>query len=108
MAEDTQVTLPPMSMFMDTPVGKTTEGDIVFGLLRDAVIPDATDKVYLTPQPGANKGWLISAHCYNTPHLWWALAMVNNMLDPLTEFSSGRELRVPTSQRLSDEGVKTI
>lgn len=108
MADSTQVTLPAMSMFMDTPVGKTTEGDIVFGLLRDPVIPDPTDKVYSVPQPGENRGWLISAHCYTTPHLWWVLAMVNGMLDPLTEFTPGRELRVPTSQRLSDEGVKTI
>jgi hypothetical protein len=104
MAATQSISLPAYSMFTNTPVYEIN-GEVVFGLLRDAVVADATDRLYTIPQGGDNRLWLISQYHYSTPELWWVLSMVNNIVDPLAGVPAGTELRVPTINRLINEGI---
>jgi hypothetical protein len=103
---DVHVSLPAYSMFSNTPVYEV-KGDIVFGLLRDPVIASPTDQLYVVTQAGEKRLDLVSSLFYGTSHLWWVLALVNNLVDPLVGVSVGTELRIPTKQRLADEGILT-
>jgi len=91
-------------MFASTPVYQAGE-DVVFGLMRDAVIPDATDTIFTVTQASESRFDLISDAFYGTPHLWWVIARVNNILDPLLGVAAGTTLRIPTRERMSREGV---
>lgn len=42
----------------------------------------------------------ISQKVYNTPDLWWAIAMRNDITDPLKEFYFGRVLHIPNIQSI--------
>lgn len=99
-----RVTLPVYSMFADTPVYEV-DGNVVFGQLRDPVVPDASDQLYVVTQPGQRRLDAISSLFYSTPHLWWVIALVNRMNDPLLGMPYGTELRIPTKQRLSEAGI---
>lgn len=99
-----RVELPAYSMFSATPVYEVG-GDVVFGLLKDAIVPDASDDLYTVPPGGAHRLDAISYYFYNTPHLWWVLARVNNVVDPLIGVAVGTVIRIPTKSRLASEGV---
>ena len=91
-------------MFSNTPV-YNVGGDIVFGLMRDPVIPDSSDSVYTVPALGEVRLDLISEAFYGTPGLWWIIASVNNIFDPLTGITPGTQIRIPTKDRLAREGA---
>ena len=93
-------------MFVSTPVIQVDE-TIVLGLMRDPVAIDETDLVYEVQQGITNRLDLISDHFYQTPELWWVLALVNNIQDPLVGFEVGVKIRVPTRERLASEGILT-
>lgn len=94
-------------MFATTPVYEV-EDTIVFGLMRDVVVPDATDVLYDVPPAAEFRLDLISAHFYGTPALWWVLARVNNIEDPLIGASVASKIRVPTVQRLAAQGLLNV
>lgn len=103
--ESTQrVTLTAYSMFADTPVYEIDQ-NLVFGLLQDPVIPDQSDQLYVVTQPGVRRLDAISSLFYSTPHLWWVVALVNRINDPLLGVPFGTKLRIPTKQRLSEAGI---
>lgn len=103
-------------MFSATPAYEGVEAEIegerqkviVFGLMADAVVPDATDILYTVPQAGEGRLDLISQQHYGTPELWWVIALVNNVLDPLVGVSSGRVVRIPKRERLASEGILSV
>ena len=94
-------------MFATTAVYEVDSG-IVFGLMRDVVVPDETDMLYLVPSGGLYRLDLISAKFYGTPALWWVLARVNNVEDPLIGVPVNALIRVPTTQRLAAQGVLSV
>ena len=97
--KDERVELPPFSMFAATPIYR--QGDnLEFGLLRDAVLADQTDQIYTVNQITENRLDLVSDLAYGTPHLWWVIALANNILDPFLIPRQTR-LRVPLKSRLS-------
>lgn len=110
-----RIELPACSMLASTPIydGVTAEVEgaqepvVVPGLMVDVVVADGSDEVYIVPQAGAARLDLIAHKFYGTPDLWWVLARVNNLSDPLVGFPSGAKIRVPTRQRLAAEGVLT-
>ena len=102
-----RVDLPSYSMFMATPVYEVGE-NIVFGLMQEAVVPDASDTLYTLPSPGAERLDIVSDFFYGTPHLWWVLASVNRIHDPIAGPPTGTVLRIPTRDRLSRLGVLTL
>lgn len=111
-----RIELPPYSMFSATPAYEGVDAEIegsrqkviVFGLLVDAVVPDATDVLYTVPQAGEGRLDLISQQHYGTPELWWVVALVNNLLDPLVGFTAGTTIRIPRKERLATEGVLSV
>lgn len=93
-------------MFATTPV-YNVDGDVVHGLMRRQVLEDPTDDIYVVTQNGQNRLWLISHVHYNTPDLWWVIASVNNIVDPMLGVPTGTELKIPKAIRLSEEGILT-
>lgn len=100
-------------MFSSTPaydgVDVEIEGSrqkvIVFGLMVDAVVPDASDVLYTVPPSGEGRLDLLSQYQYGTTELWWVIALVNNIVDPFVGSAVGDVLRIPRKERLSAEGV---
>ncbi len=93
-------------MFTDTPV-YNVNGDLVFGLRRESVLPDVTDVLYTVTQAVENKLWMISTAFYGIPDLWWVIASVNNINDPFVGIKAGTSVRIPSVTRLSNEGILT-
>lgn len=91
-------------MFSNTPVYELG-GVIQFGLMKDAIAPDSTDQQFTVPPDGVERLDLISYDFYGTPELWWVIARLNNLRDPLVGVPVGTQLRVPTRQRLASEGI---
>jgi nucleoid-associated protein YgaU len=81
---------------------------IVFGLMVDAVVASASDTTYRVPQAAAGRLDLISEKFYGTTELWWVLALVNNLSDPLVGAAVGQTIRIPTRDRMAAEGVLNV
>ena len=97
MAE--QLQLDKNSMFIRTPV-YSVNGTIVFGLRREVVVPDPSDSVIEVTQTMVGDLNTLSYELYGTTELWWAIAELNHILDPMTEVVAGLQLRVPNRDRL--------
>lgn len=98
-------------MFPLTPIYESEvdgENVIVFGLMQDAVVPDPSDIVFTVPPAGVHRLDLISNDFYGVPDLWWVIARVNGILDPLVGVANGAKIRVPTKARLAQEGVLSV
>lgn len=108
---DQRIELPAYSMFVRTPVFEIDTQDgkaVVFGLLADVIVPDASDEVYIVPQGAVSRMDLISQSFYGVPDLWWVIARINSILDPLVGPALGDELRIPTKERLAVEGILSV
>lgn len=95
-------------MFAKTPVYGLGGDLVVFGLMQPAVVPNASDELWPMPPAGVLRLDLLADDFYGTPHLWWVLASVNNMLDPLVSVPEGTKIRVPTKERLAAEGILNV
>lgn len=107
-----QVQLPPYSMWTRTALYEATspeEGSVLaFGLMRPVVVPDPSDSVYTVPAGQQGRLDLVSNTAYGTTELWWVIAAVNNLDDPLVGPSVNDKLRVPSRSRLAKEGVLNV
>lgn len=95
-------------MFAKTPIYDLGSDTVVFGLLQPAVVADNTDELWVVPSAGVPRLDLLANDFYGTPALWWVLAIVNNMLDPLVGVPTGTAIRVPTKDRLAAEGILNV
>jgi len=102
-----RIELPPYSMFAQTPVYEVG-GDVVFGQMVPAVVPNDSDVIYSVPAAGEHRLDLISTQFYGVPDLWWILATVNNIIDPLVSVPAGTNIRVPSRSRLASEGTLNV
>ena len=110
MAEQ-RVQLPAHSMFAQTPVYEVASeagNQVVFGLLQDVIVPDPTDMLYTVPPGVLFRLDLISQNFYGVPDLWWVIARVNALLDPIVGAALGAQLRIPTKSRLAKEGILNV
>jgi hypothetical protein len=80
-------------------------GTIFFGLMRDPIMADPTDMLFMMTKPCERRLDLISTMFYGTPRLWWIIAMVNNLNDPLSGVAFGSTLRIPSRHRISAAGL---
>jgi nucleoid-associated protein YgaU len=94
-------------MFAETPVYEIG-GEVVFGLMKDVILPDGSDDLYTVPPGGVNRLDAISNQFYGTPALWWVIARVNNVLDPLFGVALNSQIRIPTKARLASEGILNV
>jgi len=99
-----RIELPPFSMFSSTPVYQIGS-DVVFGMLNDPIVADGSDELWPVPASAVPRLDLISNTFYGTPNLWWVIALVNDVLDPLVGVPQGTQIRVPTRQRLASLGI---
>ena len=102
-----RIKLPDYSMFSKTPV-YDVEGTIVFGLMADVVVPDVTDTLFTVPPGGEHRLDLIAYEFYGVRELWWVIARVNNIDDPLVGVPHGTLLRIPSRNRLASLGVLNV
>lgn len=102
-----RIELPLYSMFAKTPVYEVG-GNVVFGLKEPAVVPHGSDILYTVPAAAEFRLDLLSTQFYGVPDLWWVIASVNNLIDPLVGIAPGTRIRVPTQQRLASEGVLNV
>ncbi|MEM2159678.1 MAG: hypothetical protein QXN55_01835 [Candidatus Nitrosotenuis sp.] len=61
---------------------------------------DSTDLEYTVENFYEGRLDLIANAFYKTPRLWWFLAQYNAILDPITEITPGRVLRIPSMERI--------
>lgn len=94
-------------MFATTPVYEAG-GEIVFGLMKDVVVAAPSDDLYTVPPGGVNRLDAISNAFYGTPSLWWVIAAVNNVTDPLIGVALNTTIRIPAKARLASEGVLNV
>jgi len=102
-----RVELPLYSLFSSTPV-YNIDNVLVFGLLRDPVVPDPSDDLYLVNPGETDRLDLIAAKACGTTRLWWAIARVNNVIDPEIPFDVRQQIRLPTRTRLAALGVLAV
>lgn len=95
-----------MSMFARTPVYRSGAGGTLrFGLRRRVILPHESDVYYEVPSAAVRRLWLVSELFYGVSDLWWVLAEVNNVRDPLLSVPAGTRLRIPLRTRLAEEGA---
>lgn len=97
----------PYSMFSKTPV-YSVKGDTVHGLMQDPVVPDASDDLFSVQDVEGSRLDSISDNFYGTPLLWWVIARVNNIQDPMVGVPQGTKLLIPSKTRLANAGVMDI
>ena len=95
-------------MFTKTPIYDLGGEMVVFGLMQPSIVADNTDELWVVPSAGVPRLDLMANEFYGTPNLWWVLASVNNILDPLVSVPEGTGIRVPTKDRLAAEGVLNV
>jgi len=103
-----RIELPQYSMFVKTPIYNLGADSVVFGLMHPAVVAADSDELWVVPSAGVPRLDLLANDFYGTPQLWWVLASVNNILDPLVSVPEGTSIRVPTKERLSAEGILNV
>lgn len=103
-----RIELPQYSMFTKTPVYDLGGGLVVFGLMQPSVVPADSDELWVMPSAGVPRLDLLANDFYGVPDLWWVLASVNNILDPLVSVPVGTAFRVPTKTRLAAEGILNV
>jgi hypothetical protein len=104
---DQRVTLPPFSMLSKTPI-YSVKGLVVTGLLNPPVGPDVSDTLYRVTLAGERRLDLISQLHFGTAELWWVIALVNNLIDPIAGVASGADIRIPLRSRLSALGILNV
>jgi nucleoid-associated protein YgaU len=102
-----RVELPAYSMFATTPVYEVG-GEIVFGLMKDVIVPDPSDTLYTVGPADVPRLDLISYRFYGTPALWWVIARVNDIVDALSGIPLNTQIRIPTKARLASEGILNV
>lgn len=90
-----QVALPESTMFSKTPV-YSEDGVLQFGL-RVPEVPANGDRVCRVTGPLADRLDLASAIYQSNSELWWVMADLTGMVDPLTETVTGTDLRFRTN-----------
>ena len=110
-----RVELVPFSMFAATPayqipaeLDSGTENVVVFGLKRNAVVPDPSDSLFTVPAGGQGRLDLVSQKFYGTPELWESIANCNPSLDPMIGPEAGSIIQVPARLRLASLGILNV
>lgn len=95
------VTLPRNSLFRSTPFYQVGD-DLLFGLLKQPILPDPTDGIYEVVQGTENRLDLIADAAYQDRSLWWVIACANRIADIQFGVKLGMRLRIPTASRVAN------
>ena len=61
---------------------------------------DSSDVFYLVENNYEGNPQIISSIFYGEPRYWWFICQYNNILDPVGEIVAGRQLQIPTKDRM--------
>jgi len=80
-------------MYKKVLINNNKETDYLDTRITDLVFDTYT--TFIVPQFTIGRIDLISYIHYDTVDLWWLIAQVNDVIDPITELYMGRVLRIP-------------
>jgi len=65
------------------------------------ISPDVNDITIIISHTHNLRPDLLSNEIYGTPDLWWIFTLRNpdSLLDPIYDFTTGKEIKIPTSER---------
>lgn len=71
---------------------------------RSVLKTDPTDFQYVVEKQFEGRlDWITAVYLgEQNIRYWWVVAMLNNILDPYTEVTTGRIIRIPTKERLQN------
>lgn len=81
-------------MFQSTPFYQVG-ADVVFGLMVPPILPSPSDQMYTVSLVNAQRLDKIAKLAFGDERYWWAIAMVNNIVDPQAAIPVGTILRIP-------------
>lgn len=70
---------------------------------KKKILSDPSDKKYTLEKKYENRPDLLAFALYDDSKLWWIIFQYNKILDPVTEFVEGKELILPTKERVYSE-----
>lgn len=81
--------------------GNTEVGQLGLEWWERRIIPtDESDLLFTVDSFHSNRLDLIATIFYGEPRWWWIIAQMNNILDPQQEVYEGRQLAIPSKDRL--------
>lgn len=97
------IRLSQSSRYVGTPLyqlynsaGQTADS-FAFGVWKRIDFPARSDdSVYSVQESDIGRLDLVAEKYYSDPLLWWVIADVNGISDPITDMFSGQELRIPS------------
>jgi hypothetical protein len=87
-----EVSLQELSMFKGTPVYVSKDGVLDFGL-RVPAVRSAQDRIVRINGQFEDRLDLVSAAYQGDSQLWWVIADLSGIIDPLAEIVAGSDLR---------------
>jgi hypothetical protein len=85
------------SRFRNQLIYQTADGKLFYGVYDRPSFPPTPQDTYHTVRQGEDTRLdLISYKYYQTPELWWVIAVSNDILDPLGDLAVGDVIRVPS------------
>ena len=100
------VTIPRTSEYATTPVYRSGQ-DLVLGLRRASILPDPSDRILEVKQAFEGRLDLVAYDVYQDVNLWWVIADLNKIVDPMTELRAGLRIRIPSPARVRQAIINT-
>lgn len=89
--------------------GETTVYPTRLGWWSRKKLPKSDDDIFITINARYNKrAWMVAYDYYGEHNFEWLILQYNSILDPNEEFITGREIRLPTPQRLGLEVLSGV
>lgn len=97
-----EINLPVDSRFQDTPLlqlrdsdGNATN-DYAWGVWEVIDFPEAgTDLIHIIKDYEAGRIDLLADKYYGNVNLWWVIAYINEIMDPMVDMEAGDKIRIP-------------
>ena len=70
---------------------------------RNPIASDKTDMIYYIEKKYEFKPHMLGLVFYQDEALWWVICQANGIIDPMTELTEGKMLRIPTFARVKAE-----
>lgn len=83
------------SFYNSVLVDDNKEIDLLDSSIQELIFDEDNSRTYIVSDPYIGRLDLISHQAYNTPELWWLLAYVNGIINPMEDMYTGQKLIIP-------------
>jgi|SRR5581483_2149796 len=84
------------SMFNNAKLYVDDGSNQFFSFTKNISFPESqTDSFHVVQAGEVNRLDIISNNFYQTPNLWWVIAVANNIVNPFSDVYVGKPLRIP-------------